>query len=1153
MNKSSRDLDLGEVSSHERTLENTMIDSPLVMDVNGDDSDEDRSAFKEFEKLVEVSEREFGLHEETIEIINMGTEENKKELKMVDNPERESMIKLFSEYMDVFAWSYRDMPGLDPKIASHKIPLYPKSEPKKQKLRRMHPEMSLKIKEEVTKQWEAGFIEVSKHPEWMANIVPVPKKDGKVRMCVDYRDLNKASPKDDFPLPHIDVLVDNTARNHRFSFMDGYSGYNQIPMDVNDKEKTTFITPWGTFCYTVMPFGLKNAGATYQRAMVALFHDMMHKEIEVYVDDMVAKSKEGESHVAVLEKLFERLRKYKLRLNPAKCVFGASTGKLLGFIVSEKGIKVDPDKIKAIQEMPTPKSEKEVRSFLGRLNYIARFIANLTSTCEPIFKLLRKQHSGEWDEQCQQAFDKIKAYLQSPPILVPPTPGRPLILYLTVLQTSMGAMLGQYDETGKKEQAIYYLSKKFNNCESRYMAIERTCCALVWASKRLRQYMLYYTTWLISRIDPMKYIFESPHVSMRVSKWQVVLSEFDIQYMTQKSIKGSAIADHLAENPLLEEHPMTVEFPDGDILTVEEEESEEGDKWKMYFDGAVNIYGNGIGAVVLSPNGKQYPVAIKLEFDCTNNIAEYEACAQGLKVAIDLGAKQLEVYGDAALIIYQVNGEWQTKDPKLVPYQKYLMQLIKEFEKITFTHLTRDKNQFADALATLAVMTKLKVHVGVQPIQVRAQTEPVYCSNIEEEEDGQPWFHDIKKYIKFQEYPPDVSEANKKTIRRLSMTFFLSGETLYKRSFDGTLLRCVDAKEAGTIMAEVHEGICGTHANGIMMSRQILRCGYYWSTMESDCIEYVRKCRKCQEYADRIKAPPFPLHNMVAPWPFSMWGIDVIGPINPKASNGHRFILVGIDYFTKWVEAASYAKVTQKVVLKFLRTNIICRYGIPERIITDNAPNLNSAEIRGLCERFKIKHHNSAPYRPQTNGAVEAANKNIKKIIAKMVINYREWHDMLPYALHAYRTNIRSSTGTTPFSLVYGMEAVTPVEVEIPSLRVLMEAELEESEWVKTRFEQLNMVEEKRLKAICHGQLYQGRMARAFNKRVRPREFQVGDLVLKKILPNQEDARGKWAPNYEGPYIVKQAFSGGALILTDVDGKELPRPTNTDAVKRFYA
>ena len=423
------------------------------------------------------------------------------------------MIALLQEYSDVFAWSYEDMPGLDTNIVVHKIPLEEGCKPVKQKLRRAYPDIWIKVKVELEKQWDAGFLEVVRYPQWVSNIVVVPKKEGKIRVCVDFRNLNKASPKDDFPLPHIDVLVDNAARSSTYSFMDGFSGYNQIKMAPEDKTKTTFVTPWGTFCYKVMPFGLKNAGATYQRAMVTLFHDMMHKEIEVYVDDMIAKSKRGEDHVEVLRKLFERLRKYELRLNPAKCSFGVKSGKLLGFVVSDRGIEVDPDKVKVIQAMSSPKTEKEVRGFLGRINYIARFIAQLTTTCEPIFRLLRKKNPGTWNEECEEAFNKIKHYLQSPPLLVPPISGRPLILYLTVTEIAMGCVLGQHDETRRKEMVIYYLSKKLTECESRYTVIEKICCALVWMTKRLRHYMLYHTTWLILKVDPLRYICNKPYLS----------------------------------------------------------------------------------------------------------------------------------------------------------------------------------------------------------------------------------------------------------------------------------------------------------------------------------------------------------------------------------------------------------------------------------------------------------------------------------------------------------------------------------------------------------------------------------------------------------------------------------------------------------------
>lgn len=189
---------------------------------------------------------------------------------------------------------------------AHALPLDWSIKPVKQKLRRLKPEWSLKVKEEVVKQF--NVLRVVTYPEWLANIVPVPKKDGKVRMCIDFRDLNKASPKDDFPLLHLDILVDNTAGHEMFSFMDGFSGYNQIKIAPEDQDKTAFITPWGVYCYQVMPFGLKNAGATYQKAMVTVFHDMMHKEMEVYVDDMIVKSRAQEDHLVNLRKVFDRLR-----------------------------------------------------------------------------------------------------------------------------------------------------------------------------------------------------------------------------------------------------------------------------------------------------------------------------------------------------------------------------------------------------------------------------------------------------------------------------------------------------------------------------------------------------------------------------------------------------------------------------------------------------------------------------------------------------------------------------------------------------------------------------------------------------------------------------------------------------------------------------
>ena len=462
------------------------------------------------------------------------------------------------------------MPGLDTKLVEHRLVLKPDVKPVKQKLRKMDPRVEQQVKEGLEDLLKAGFIRTIDYPDWLANIVVVPKKNGKVRICIDFRDLNKATPKDDYPLPNIDLLIDSTAGHAMFSFMDGYSGYNQIKLAARDQSKTSFTTPWGTFCYTVMPFGLKNAGATYQRAMAVIFHDQMHKIMDAYVDDILVKSKEEEDHIEALNQVFKRLILYKLRLNPQKCVFGVESGKLLGFLVSKKGIEVDPAKAKAIIGMPPPTNLKELRSLQGRMQSIRRFISNLAMRCEPFNHLLRKGVKFEWGPECQQSFERIKKYLLNPPVLKPPELGKPLLLYISVNQVACGGFLAQYEEGSLIEHAIYYVSKTFIDYEKKYSQIEKTCLALVWMCQKLRHYLLASEVKILSKLNPLKYILEQPFLSGRIAKWQVLLMQYDLEYVSQQSIKGQAIADQLADFPLAEDVKAEDDFPDERICNIQQ-------------------------------------------------------------------------------------------------------------------------------------------------------------------------------------------------------------------------------------------------------------------------------------------------------------------------------------------------------------------------------------------------------------------------------------------------------------------------------------------------------------------------------------------------------------------------------------------------------
>ena len=267
---------------------------------------------------------------------------------------------------------------------------------------------------------EADFIRDVYYPDWLASVVMVKKANGKWRMCVDFTDLNKACPKDSYLFPRIDTLVDSTARNQLLSFMDAFLSYNQIKMEKTDQEKTSFMTSQGLLCYKVMPFGLKNAGATYQRLMNKMFAHQIGRNVQVYVDDMLVKSLHEEDHLDDLRETFNTLRLYNMKLNPNKCAFGVTAGKFLGFMVSQRGIEVNSEKIWAIVKLQPPWTVKEFQSLIGKIAVLNRFVSRATDRCLPFFRTLRR--SFVWTDECQTEFDSLKKYLSSPPLLSPSKP-----------------------------------------------------------------------------------------------------------------------------------------------------------------------------------------------------------------------------------------------------------------------------------------------------------------------------------------------------------------------------------------------------------------------------------------------------------------------------------------------------------------------------------------------------------------------------------------------------------------------------------------------------------------------------------------------------------------------------------------------------------
>ena len=400
------------------------------------------------------------------------------------------------------------MGGVDPAVITHSLNVNPSFKPVKKKRRSFTPERQKGINEEIDKLLQAKAIREVEYPEWLANVILVKKENSKWQLCIDFIDINRACPKDSFPLPRIDLIVDTTAGHELLIFMDAFSGYNQISIDPSDQEKNLFVTSQGTYCYRVMPFGLKNAGATYRRLVNRMFQKQIGTFMEVYIDDMLVKSIKAELHITHLAEAFQVLKSYNMKLNPAKCDFGVSAGKFLGFIVNNRGIEANPDKIKVVLDMLPPSNIKDIQRLVGRIAALSHFVSRASNRCRPFFQVLKK--AFQWDTHCQEAFTALKTYLSSPPILVSPFEGELLTLYLPVSNFATSVVLVR--ERDRVQQPVYYCSRALRGAEERYPKMENLILALVTTSRKLRPYFQVHTVEVLTEY-PMKQILHKLETS----------------------------------------------------------------------------------------------------------------------------------------------------------------------------------------------------------------------------------------------------------------------------------------------------------------------------------------------------------------------------------------------------------------------------------------------------------------------------------------------------------------------------------------------------------------------------------------------------------------------------------------------------------------
>lgn len=917
---------------------------------------------------------------------------DKLRLDHMNEEERAMIERLCREYKDIF---YCDkIPLSFTNEVKHRIRTK-NEDPINIKAHRLPPVQTQEIKMQVEKMLKDNIVQES-HSPWSAPVHLVPKKIDasgvqKWRMVVDYRRLNDITMDDKYPLPNISDLFDMLGKSVYFTTLDLASGYHQLEVQEEDKPKTAFSTPFGHFEFNRMPFGLKTAPATFQRAMDNVLRGLQGLHCLIYLDDVIIFSKSLPEHIEKLKAVFERFRKTNLKVQLDKSHFLRKEVLYLGHTITSEGLKPNNDKIDAVLKYPIPKTVTEIKSFLGLVGYYRKFIKDFAKITRPLTACLKKGRKIVINDEFKESFETCKKLLTNAPLLQFPDFEKPFVLTTDASNYAIGAVLSQ--GTIGNDKPVAYASRTLSDTESRYSTIEKELLAVIWAVKHFRPYLYGKKFVIYTDHRPLAWLYSLKEPNSKLTRWRLRLEEYDFEIRYKKGQQNTN-ADALSR--------IRINALDDDLESTFVNIDDNDDRIKDII--------NELNTEFVTIRQKQKPIVSPMSISDTESEKEPEI-AEDLDELntenVTIRKKQQPI--ECPMSISETQSE---KEPELIEISD---------DGATANSVSNREHEGIPILNE-AIDTKprqILVHTWFSDklsVKDRSNKKQRILEVHMPDNNNENLVKDLlKNYIdsKYKHFVYFEDEAFRKVFSNMVIKLFKKGSCKLVECTERVINLTGSEHDQREIVLKYHEG--KTCHRGINETIAKLKRQYWWLNMKETVTAIINSCEQCKrmKYERKPIKPSIQLtQNQNAPFQEAFMDLLFIEG---------KYYLTIVDAFSKLGQAINIPnRSTPEVVRALIR--YFSMYGLPQKISSDSGTEFNNELIKELLNLYKIQLHISTPNNPNSMAIVERFHSTIIEIyrLAKYDKNDLDACSVMTYAIMAYNNSIHSATDFTPFEIVFG-------------------------------------------------------------------------------------------------------------------------------------